>query len=448
MNLDLSSLLGGGAAVPDALGGLGAAPLPADTAPDAAALLDMTFADALAAVGEALAETPAPRGEGPPLDEAVPFDEAAPRQRVPLDRAHLVTVDPVALAEAWLIAPVAQARVAESSIAVDAMDEVIIWGEQPPALAAETEVSGSEQAEANENALATLVAAVQVPLEPAAPVEVAASESKASDSLLPPTAETKVSGSLLPPTAETKVSGSLPPPTAETEVSGSFVPPAAETKVSGSLVSPITETEVSGSEEPAFAAQALRTSAPPDLRTFAPPDPRTPERPESAKPVDGAATSLPIDVKTLPAARQFAVALHSAEIASHEADVAALASAREANTQQLVQAMRVTGRGTAWEAVVHIRPEHLGPVTLSVRVEGTSVSATVDADAAAVRQWLETQRDDVRARLEEHGLELDQFIVRRDGDEQGGREQGDERPRKRSSRNAPAGDTPRFEITV
>jgi hypothetical protein len=433
MNLDLSSLPGGGAAVPGALGGLGAAPLPAGAAPDATALLDMTLADALAVAGEAQAAAPAPEGGGAPLDEAVPFDDIVPQQRVPLDRAHLVTVDPIALAEAWLIAPVTSTPLAVPSSAEGPMDEVIIWGDQPPELTAQAEASGSEHAEVNEDALATLIAAVPMPLDPVAPVEATASETEVSDAVLPSTVETRVSGLIVPPSAEAEASGSFVPSAAGTKASGSFVPSAAETKGSGSRIAPMAEAEVAVSEQPAAAPQASpdpqapRTFAAPDVRTAGPQDrtPESAESAESAKPVDGAAPSLPIEMKTLPAARQFAVALQSAEVASHEADVAALASAREANTQQLVQAMRVIGRGAAWEAVVHIRPEHLGPVTLSVRVEGTSVSATVDADAAAVRQWLEAQRDDVRARLEEHGLELDQFIVRRDGDEQGGREQED-----------------------
>jgi hypothetical protein len=128
-------------------------------------------------------------------------------------------------------------------------------------------------------------------------------------------------------------------------------------------------------------------------------------------------------------------------------DTAELNDARAANIDRLVQALRISGRGGAWEATVRLEPEHLGPVTIAIRVQGGSVSATVDAEAAPVRLWLEAQRDEIRARLGDHGLELERFDVLDDR----GRSADQERRAPRDAyRRAPRrlASTATFEVTV
>ena len=118
------------------------------------------------------------------------------------------------------------------------------------------------------------------------------------------------------------------------------------------------------------------------------------------------------------------------------------------NVGRLVEAMRVIARPGAWEANVRLNPEHLGEVSIAVRVERNSVSAVVNAEAAGVRQWLESQEQAVRDGMAEHGLQLDRFIVHRDGQRREAEtHQQQEAPRHRGRRPA-APTSERFEIVV
>ena len=82
---------------------------------------------------------------------------------------------------------------------------------------------------------------------------------------------------------------------------------------------------------------------------------------------------------------------------------------------QLVQAIRMQYRAGGGEAVVRLNPEHLGAVSIALRVERGVVSATVHAESPAVRQWLEDHASSLRDGLSGHGLQLDRFVVHRDG---------------------------------
>ena len=117
--------------------------------------------------------------------------------------------------------------------------------------------------------------------------------------------------------------------------------------------------------------------------------------------------------------------------------------------QQFVQTMRVQFRDGIGDAVLRLRPEHLGEVSISLRVENGSVAATVNAETAAVRQWLEANQASLRQGLSEQGLQLDRFVVQRDPQERHSRdeESSPRRQQQQRRRNANA-DTPRFEITV
>jgi flagellar hook-length control protein FliK len=78
---------------------------------------------------------------------------------------------------------------------------------------------------------------------------------------------------------------------------------------------------------------------------------------------------------------------------------------------QLVQAIRVQLRGGVSDATVRLKPEHLGEVTISLRVEGSTVSAMVQAEVAAVRHWIEANESTLRENLSRAGLELGQLVV-------------------------------------
>ena len=120
------------------------------------------------------------------------------------------------------------------------------------------------------------------------------------------------------------------------------------------------------------------------------------------------------------------------------------------NVHNLVEAMRITAKAGGWEATVRLKPEHLGEVTIALRVDGKNVSAVVQAESAGVRQWLMSQEEAVRSGLSEHGLQLDRFAVSRDGQR---REAEDHQPqpqqqRRRGQQQATTGTEPRFEVVV
>ena len=137
--------------------------------------------------------------------------------------------------------------------------------------------------------------------------------------------------------------------------------------------------------------------------------------------------------------------------AAIEAPIPTPAHIPEADTvRQLVQTMRMQFRDGIGDAVVRLRPEHLGEVSISLRVDQQSVSATVHAEVAAVRQWLESQEASLRSGLAEQGLHLEKFVVREDpqqNQQQADHEEAQRRNRQARRQRDTEGE-PRFEITV
>jgi flagellar hook-length control protein FliK len=112
------------------------------------------------------------------------------------------------------------------------------------------------------------------------------------------------------------------------------------------------------------------------------------------------------------------------------------------NLDELVQTMRVMVRGNLSEATVRLRPEHLGDVSVSVRVDGKVVTATVIADSAGVREWLQQHEEALRAGLQQQGLTLDRLVVQREA-----RQERREQPHPEARRSRPRrgqGSPPRF----
>jgi flagellar hook-length control protein FliK len=117
---------------------------------------------------------------------------------------------------------------------------------------------------------------------------------------------------------------------------------------------------------------------------------------------------------------------------------------------QLVQSMRMQFRDGVGEAVVHLKPEHLGTVSISLRIENGAVSASIHAGVPEVRQWLESQQTQLRDGLADQGLRLERFIVEPDGKRQPADDQSDRsqarRRRPQSRRTADGAEQPIFEI--
>jgi flagellar hook-length control protein FliK len=138
------------------------------------------------------------------------------------------------------------------------------------------------------------------------------------------------------------------------------------------------------------------------------------------------------------------------DAAGHSMDTGAATIPERDVVAQLVQSLRVQFRDGIGEAVVRLKPEHLGSVQVSLKIENGAIRATVHADVAAVRQWLESQQDTLRTGLAEHGLRLERFVVEPDGERRSARDdaQPREERRRQQQRRMSGTDHPVFEVTV
>lgn len=114
----------------------------------------------------------------------------------------------------------------------------------------------------------------------------------------------------------------------------------------------------------------------------------------------------------------------------------------------LVQTFRVLTRDGVSEATIRLKPEHLGAVTMTIRVERGTVSAVVHAESDAVRQWLHNQEESIRAALAEQGLVLDGFVIDPDGEQQERPAPQAEKRRRPPVRQPSDGTGPQFDVTA
>jgi flagellar hook-length control protein FliK len=119
-------------------------------------------------------------------------------------------------------------------------------------------------------------------------------------------------------------------------------------------------------------------------------------------------------------------------------------------TQQIVQAIRVQFRDGIGSAVLRLKPEHLGEVSIALRVEQQSVSATVHAEVPAVRHWLEAEQGTLRTALSDQGLKLEELVVREDGERQnqGDADTRDDQRGRRQARPRRGDDDIQFEALL
>lgn len=130
------------------------------------------------------------------------------------------------------------------------------------------------------------------------------------------------------------------------------------------------------------------------------------------------------------------------------------APAPESVHAQIVKSMRLQWTGGAGEARVALKPDYLGEVVASIKVEAGVVTATLQADTAEVRRLLESQTAALRDALTEHGLKLDRLVIAEPETPAG--PQGDRRSRGRQPqpppsrpRRRPAADDERtFDLTT
>ncbi|AMY10431.1 Flagellar hook-length control protein FliK [Luteitalea pratensis] len=124
-------------------------------------------------------------------------------------------------------------------------------------------------------------------------------------------------------------------------------------------------------------------------------------------------------------------------------------AAGEQVLHQLVSSIKMQWKDGIGEAKLHLRPDALGAVSVSLRVEGGAVTAVVRAESAQVQEWVLQHQQTLRQQMEAAGLTLDELVVSPDDQRQQSREEspepGGRRPRGTTKDNQdPA--APRFEL--
>jgi flagellar hook-length control protein FliK len=79
--------------------------------------------------------------------------------------------------------------------------------------------------------------------------------------------------------------------------------------------------------------------------------------------------------------------------------------------QQIVQAIRMQWSDGVGDAKITLKPEYLGDVSISIRVEHGAVTASLDASTPAVREWIQGHESMLRQGLADQGLHLDRLVV-------------------------------------
>jgi hypothetical protein len=78
---------------------------------------------------------------------------------------------------------------------------------------------------------------------------------------------------------------------------------------------------------------------------------------------------------------------------------------------QIVQAIKLQWQGGIGEARIRLQPEYLGEMTIAIRVDRGVVTASLESDTSAVRQWLQGHESVLRQGLADQGLHLDRLLV-------------------------------------
>jgi flagellar hook-length control protein FliK len=114
---------------------------------------------------------------------------------------------------------------------------------------------------------------------------------------------------------------------------------------------------------------------------------------------------------------------------------------------QIVTSLRMQWKDGIGEAKLQLRPDALGTVSVSLRVEGGAVTAVVRADSPQVQEWVLQHQQTLRQQLELVGLQLDELVVSPDDQGQQGRQeaQPERHRRQRPSADDRRADSPRFE---
>lgn len=173
--------------------------------------------------------------------------------------------------------------------------------------------------------------------------------------------------------------------------------------------------------------------------------------PRDAKAVDSPAPRGAKDAAAGDAARAFSLAAMAASPTALGAPASAepprAGTPVEAPlTPQIVKAVSLLWRDGIGEARLRLEPEHLGSVTVSLRVERGVVTARMTADVPGVRDWIRTHEADLRNSLASQGLELDQIVVSADPDDRNRQPPPESNSQPRTPRTSRGG--PQFQVNA
>jgi flagellar hook-length control protein FliK len=118
--------------------------------------------------------------------------------------------------------------------------------------------------------------------------------------------------------------------------------------------------------------------------------------------------------------------------------VAAPSSPVDVIAPQIIQSMRVLFSRGGGEAHIRLDPRQFGDVSVSLRVEAGQVVARVQAEAPAVREWLQANQRTLQVGLAEHQLRLGRLEVVAPSDESRESTDSDGRRREESTDEPPA----------
>ena len=82
-----------------------------------------------------------------------------------------------------------------------------------------------------------------------------------------------------------------------------------------------------------------------------------------------------------------------------------------ATAQSIVQTLRLQAANGGGTAVITLTPKYLGAVTVSLRVSEGAVTATLQAENASVRTWMEANAPLLKEGLADRGLTLTEMVV-------------------------------------
>jgi len=100
------------------------------------------------------------------------------------------------------------------------------------------------------------------------------------------------------------------------------------------------------------------------------------------------------------------------------------------------------------EARLRLQPEHLGQVTVSLKIDGQSVTALVRTETAAAQAVIQQNQLDLKTALQAQGLNLDHLVVEVDPDGRRGQRHAPQPSPRRQRQLDASGGTPLFEVTV